>query len=91
MLPPPREVVTLLREMTPRETEVLHESEDGRPLQSIADALGVCLETIRTHRKSVLHEWQSITGQPQKGKKAFRTMRAYILPYLPPRPGRVSP
>jgi DNA-binding CsgD family transcriptional regulator len=80
---PPREVVTLLAELTSCETRVLRESHSERTLQQIADRLKVGIEAIRSHRKSCLRKWLAIIGESEGGCTACRKMLHRVLPYLP--------
>jgi predicted ArsR family transcriptional regulator len=82
---PPREVVTLLAELTHRELQLLCESSKGRLRAEIADALFLSEETVKTHRYHILNKWLLIIDEPTAGgRNAFRQMLRRVAPFLPP-------
>ncbi len=59
-------------DLTPREIEVLRSLSDGHSYKTAADALGVSLDTLRTHVRSI-YEKLHVHSKSEAVLKAFRT------------------
>ena len=89
------ELNAFLHDLTTRQMHVLWLSNQDMTLEQIASQLGVSAETVKSHRKRLLHKWLTAT-QPMpgettepatdwvSGKMAFQRMLRLVTPLLPP-------